>query len=352
MKNIIIYLILALAFKAFSIEGVIDQSTNHWGATGNVASPVSITSNLRVPENISLKIEPGTQINIAPNATINIEGTIIVKGNIFDWIVFNFADSNSSAIIISKNSNNHSFEFVKFDKCNDGILCYSESPVLFKNCIFCNFKVSGITVSKNAYISVKNCTFYSLSSKIGVSGVNISGLMPLNRKLINNVAYLNGAISLGYSCEYSSSTDSFTFNLEQAGIKTSNCSGTGNLEADPLFVDPENGDFHLQPNSPAIDAGDPTDDFSLEPSGGGGRINMGAYGNTPEATLKGASVKHQLKIKRNFGSIESVNIYDAKGRLVKAAHSIPLKANLKSGLYFYHIKGNKTDNKEKVTVIK
>ena len=32
--------------------------------------------------------------------------------------------------------------------------------------------------------------------------------------------------------------------------------GTGNNDADPLFVDPDNGDFRLQPDSPSIDAGD------------------------------------------------------------------------------------------------
>ncbi|MGD8454129.1 MAG: right-handed parallel beta-helix repeat-containing protein [Phycisphaerae bacterium] len=34
-------------------------------------------------------------------------------------------------------------------------------------------------------------------------------------------------------------------------------SGVGNIDDDPLFVDPENGDFHLSADSPCIDVGDP-----------------------------------------------------------------------------------------------
>jgi len=64
--------------------------------------------------------------------------------------------------------------------------------------------------------------------------------------------------------------------------------GEGNIPFVPYFVDAENGDFHLLPWSPCIDAGDPSSDFSKEPEPNGGRIDMGAYGNTPEATSKSA----------------------------------------------------------------
>jgi predicted outer membrane repeat protein len=84
--------------------------------------------------------------------------------------------------------------------------------------------------------------------------------------------------------------------------------GIGNIDDDPCFISPGRwvertpgtvpaalqdaeavfvgGDYHLLPDSPCIDAGDPESDFSREPEPNGGRINMGAYGNTPQAASK------------------------------------------------------------------
>ncbi len=58
----------------------------------------------------------------------------------------------------------------------------------------------------------------------------------------------------------------------------------GNISVDPLFVDDAVGDYHLLSCSPAIDAGDPTSDYANEPKPNGNRIDLGAYGNTREAT--------------------------------------------------------------------
>ncbi len=52
---------------------------------------------------------------------------------------------------------------------------------------------------------------------------------------------------------------------------------------------PDN-DFHEQPGSPLIDRGDPSDWSLAEPMPNGDRINLGAYGNTPEAATSPAEM--------------------------------------------------------------
>ncbi|UCG56805.1 MAG: right-handed parallel beta-helix repeat-containing protein [Phycisphaerales bacterium] len=76
----------------------------------------------------------------------------------------------------------------------------------------------------------------------------------------------------------------------------------GNINADPLFADPSNGDYHLKSQagrwdptarswvaddvtSPCIDTGDPEEDWTSELWPHGKRINMGVYGGTPQASM-------------------------------------------------------------------
>jgi parallel beta-helix repeat protein len=63
--------------------------------------------------------------------------------------------------------------------------------------------------------------------------------------------------------------------------------GSHSLAADPLFADALTDDYHLRYPSPCIDAGDPASGYSQEPAPNGSRVNLGAYGNTPEAQLSG-----------------------------------------------------------------
>jgi predicted outer membrane repeat protein len=77
--------------------------------------------------------------------------------------------------------------------------------------------------------------------------------------------------------------------------------GLGNIDVDPCFADPCNGDYHLRSTagrwepdseswlldcctSPCIDAGNPGCLLGKEPDPNGNRINIGAYGGAAEAS--------------------------------------------------------------------
>jgi hypothetical protein len=55
------------------------------------------------------------------------------------------------------------------------------------------------------------------------------------------------------------------------------------------FEDPAAFDYREHPGAPSIDAGDPADDYRAEPDPNGGRINQGAFGNTPYAVGSAAA---------------------------------------------------------------
>jgi len=87
--------------------------------------------------------------------------------------------------------------------------------------------------------------------------------------------------------------------------------GEGNIDADPLFADANNGDYHLlsergryspmldlwvldEVTSPCIDGGDPMVDPTEERQPNGGMLNMGAYGGTAYASLSEWEMKGDI----------------------------------------------------------
>ncbi|MHC5054459.1 MAG: right-handed parallel beta-helix repeat-containing protein [Planctomycetota bacterium] len=119
--------------------------------------------------------------------------------------------------------------------------------------------------------------------------------------------------SVDLSSDYNAWHGNFTFKTHtQKGPRTYSLSqwrtlgyDQNSIAVDPLFANPEAGDFHLKSQtgrwspagggtwvvdgvtSPCIDAGDPALAVGDEKPGNGGRINMGAYGGTRFASRSG-----------------------------------------------------------------
>jgi parallel beta-helix repeat protein len=139
-------------------------------------------------------------------------------------------------------------------------------------------------------------------------GVFIAGSSPAisNLTIVNNKygieAYTGSEPDIS-NCIFWNNTDGDLFGCEvRYSCIERGGEGEGNITLDPLFVDLHNGDYHLNSErgrywpehdiwvldkvtSPCIDGGNPNIYITDEPVPNGGRINMGAYGGTAEASL-------------------------------------------------------------------
>jgi hypothetical protein len=131
------------------------------------------------------------------------------------------------------------------------------------NCLFANN-----TANRGAGLSggepvIANCTFVeNVAAEEGGGMYSCSNGAPL---VSNCIIRGNSAGTSGdqvFACTYEGSgvpRIAFT-NIEGSGGSTAwdadlGTDGGGNIDADPLFVDPDNGDYRLLPGSPCIDAG-------------------------------------------------------------------------------------------------
>jgi len=103
-------------------------------------------------------------------------------------------------------------------------------------------------------------------------GEGIAADAASNPTIVNAILWGNGDDLVNATATYS--------DIEDGDI------GTGNISADPLFVNPEGGDYHLRAGSPCVDAGDPAGvprappddmDGELRPYGAGVDIGADEY---------------------------------------------------------------------------
>lgn len=168
----------------------------------------------------------------------------------------------------------------------------NKSSPIIRNCIFSNniaTAIGGAVNNAEGAAALINCTFHANKDLLGGGAVgNFSnGMVITNCILMGNEP---GEI-------YSFGTMDVTYSNISGGF-----GGVGNIDTDPLFADAENGDYHLKSQagrwdvsseswvideitSLCIDAGDPSSHVSDEPEPNGGRINMGAYGGTDQASM-------------------------------------------------------------------
>jgi predicted outer membrane repeat protein len=163
-----------------------------------------------------------------------------------------------------------------------GMYNYYSTSVL-TNCMFIANVAGddgGGMANPSSNSTIKNCTFSSNSA------VDKGGAINYGTSIISHSIFWSDTAGNGSEI---SDRHTIVYSNVQGGVL-----GEGNIDADPCFVDPAIGDYHLLANSPCIGAGDinfiPQSDhvdIDGEPRVMGNRVDMGAdeFTSTPATII-------------------------------------------------------------------
>jgi len=220
--------------------------------TGFGVSAMGINGDLNVEYNI---IE--NQVNVNPTSHGHVGGAI--RNNLGGTIQNNIIRNNRADIGPA------------LEGCTQGIIR--------NNVIYGNSAYAGDSIVESCSSNLINNTLYNNNNNIAL------GLC--SGEIVNNIVWETNATP-SYVPIGGSSTPS------NCVLRAYSGPGTGNIDVDPQFVDPANGDFHLQSGSPCIGKGaarpDVKADFSgvqrgLKTSavpGGAGATDIGAFEFVPK----------------------------------------------------------------------
>ena len=252
----------------FTITSINDIDTKAVKGGGIYCAPSSsptIINNIITGNNAVF----GGGIYCAPSSFPTITNNIISRNNTikFGGGIFSYRASPNIA--------NNRIGGNEASNSGGGIFCCRDSARITNNIIWENKAKSGAGIScDRSSCAIINNTITSNVATYG-GGIFFKGGFV---KIINTILWDNKDDL--YSGWFSPSSRPDHSDIGDGDFRGLN----GNISGDPLFMDPENGDFRLRLDSPCMDAGNP-DPIYDDPDGS--RNDMGAYGG-PKAN-SGAS---------------------------------------------------------------
>ncbi|MCX5636243.1 MAG: right-handed parallel beta-helix repeat-containing protein [Planctomycetota bacterium] len=268
-------------------------------------------------ENINFKGKNIALRSTDPNNP-DIVSVTIIDGNNLDSVVTFAGTENATCVLSGFTIQNGAQDGDPYIKGGGGMCGGSETnhthATIRNNIITHNFAWDGGGLSRCDGLIEKNIVTNNYARWWqGGGGLYLcNGIIRNNIIAANNANGCESAGALSY-CDGTIENNTITQNFSYGVGVVAYCRGTirnciiwgntpdGNIDTDPCFADPNNGDYHLKSQagrwnanegrwtkddvtSLCIDAGDPASPIGLEPFPNGGIINMGAYGGTAEAS--------------------------------------------------------------------
>ena len=371
---------------------------------------------IHLAEGIYSPVTTGEIFPIYAKDYISLKGenaeTTILDGNDLSRILYCNSDEFSLQAITICHGNAINNNYYP-EQMGGGIYCGVAdlilSDVIIKNnkavggggiyCTYSSLEFRNVSLTDNTAINYSNgggiyCSNYSnlnfINTTISENSANEYGggiycINSSNLSLMNCILRNNSPQEVYFHSAYSPNTITISYSDIQdgeTGIVTNN-NGTvnwleGNIDADPLFADPQNGDFHLtwanfpipdSTMSPCIDAGNPNSPLDPDST----IADMGAYYFDQNQTGIGNLAIDQItkpQLHRNYPNPfnpettikfttentenTEIIIYNIKGQKVKTYSNLQINKssnqqiiwngtddngkNVSSGIYFYQLK--------------
>lgn len=233
--------------------------------------------------------------------TVRNSVTIVGVGDPEKTILRNHPDYNTALLHGSSYSPDISLWNLTVGPATAGIFAgnsQARANVFATNVIFRNLEQVAVMQTSQLESSFRNCIFYSIEDRVfdvyenvlieNCVFANNNGVLQINPSqghnsgivIRNSIFYDNYGDNIvfenfGYEPNELPTIEYSDISLDKVSGYQGTLSGVGLIDADPLWVDPDNKDFHLQSSSPCVDAGNPDTEFNdLDSS----RNDMGAYG--------------------------------------------------------------------------
>ena len=270
------------SFNQFINVNINENTADNDGGGIHLYDSISIFEDTVFNNNVARRGSGGAVYILS---TSSKDSNLIVDGGLFTG---NTAEDNGGAIAIPTSSANNDFNLnnavFRDNTANNGGAIYNyytDSSSTISNSIFDGNIADtdgGAIFNHSSSASGTNLTFYNNEA--------INGAAVYTR---NNAPIYHNSIFWGNENTSDSSSNPI-FNDESKEANTivsqsiveSGYNGLGNISANPLFNNPEQGDFRLKGNSPAINAG--LNDFIIEDTDLIGnsrivnnRVDLGAY---------------------------------------------------------------------------
>jgi hypothetical protein len=266
-----------------------------------------------------------------------------------------------------------------------GLMCLDSTRVTLSKCLIAgnsaDLRGGGISLQAYCALTLLNCTISNNQSNEG-SGIAAwdcdyvinNTIISFNDSATAVFAYGESHIMISYSDIFGNLGGDWTDSIaNQLGIN-------GNIEANPLYFDVLNGDFHLTQYSPCVDTGDPNSPHDPD----GTIADMGAFYFDHFAAVSDLpSLPKQSVLNQNYPnpfnsttkisfSLSSsgqtlVKVFDVAGREIAillngyldiGVHSSNWDGknsageSVGSGLYFYSVKSGNFSGWQKMTLLK